>query len=350
MNGLRSLQLYPAKLGLRRPSETVRHEATWLVWPDNEGTFPEPIMERVKEIYVKLIDAIRSSEKVKLVVGDAQAMRDAELTLSRSIGLDGIQLVKIPAQDVWIRDYGPMFLTGRRGLGGVKFAFNAWGGLYPELMADDLTGLRVLEMVADICFLSNYVIEGGMVEIGPNGEAIATKECVLDVKRNGRTTRRAMESALRNYLGVNRVFWLSKGIVGDDTRGHVDTFVRFGEGGVVLIGEDQSGGPNAERLKASRRELEEQLRASGSSLEVVGVPMPSEVRVLGEPVPATYLNFYVTNGSVIVPVFGKETDDASASAIAEAFRGRKLITIRADELFYGLGGFHCVTLDEPSRP
>lgn len=348
MSRLKSLQLYPRRLGLRRPAETERHEATWLVWPQNEGTFPEPIIYRVKEIFIQLIDAIRSSEKVKLVVGDAAALRDAELMLSKSIGLERVELIKLPAVDVWIRDYGPMFLVGRSGVGGVKFAFNAWGGVYPELISDDLTGTRILEMVAKICFFSNHVVEGGMVEIGENGEAIATKECLLDVRRNGRTNRRAMESVLRNYLGVERVYWLSKGIIGDDTRGHTDTFVRFGDRGQLLLGEDHFGGPNADRLEVSRRELEDQLKKAEVPTQLVRVPMPPEVKVLGTPVPATYLNFYVTNKHVIVPVFGKATDEDAAWNIAQAFPGREVINIRADELFYGLGGFHCVTLDEPA--
>ncbi|MCS7094901.1 MAG: agmatine deiminase family protein [Thaumarchaeota archaeon] len=346
---LRSYQLYPGKLGFRRPPETWRHEATWLVWPHNEGTFPEPITYAVKEIYIQLIDAIRTSERVKLVVGDASALKDAEAMLSRSIGLDGIQLVKLPAVDVWIRDYGPVFLVGWCGIGGVKFAFNAWGRLYPELIADDLTGARILEMVADVCFFSNYVLEGGMLDIGENGEVIVTKECLLDVRRNGKTNRRTMESVLKNYLGVKRVYWLSSGIIGDDTRGHVDTFARFGDRG-LLLGEDLYGGPNAERLEKSMRELAEQLSSIESNKrEIIRVPMPPEVKVLGVPVPATYLNFCLTNKHVIVPVFGKETDEYAASQIAQAFPGRSLVTIRANELFYGLGGFHCVTLDEPSR-
>jgi agmatine deiminase len=185
--------------------------------------------------------------------------------------------------------------------------------------------------------------------VGERGEALITKQAALDKRRNPGYSRARIESVLRNYLGVRKVIWLERGIQGDDTDGHVDTFVRFAPGGVLLVAEERrKESPNYAVLKEVHEILGAWIRETGpDSYSMVKVPMPSPVKVLGVQVPATYLNFLVTNRHVIVPVFGQPEDEEAVQRIAEAFEGREVVTVRSDELFYGLGGIHCVTLEVP---
>ncbi len=349
MGSLSRFQLYPFKLGLRKPPEFSMQSAVWTVWPTNEGTFPPEIIERVKETFVELIGAIRSSEPVNVIVSGRDALAEAERRIGENHGTKGVNFYRMPVNDVWIRDYGPIFLVGRRTLAGVKWVFNAWGGKYKDLERDDAIGFRVLESSTAVGFFANVVLEGGMVEVGERGEVLITKQAALDKRRNPGYNRSRIESVLRNYLGVEKVIWLERGIVGDDTDGHVDTFVRFAPNGVLLLAEERRReSPNYAVLREAHDTLSSWIRENGPDrYSVVKVPMPSPVKVLGSQVPATYLNYLVTNRNVIVPVFGQPEDEEAVETIAEAYKGRKVVTIRSDELFYGLGGIHCVTLEVP---
>lgn len=350
MTSLARLQLYPSKLGLRKPPEFHAQSAVWTVWPTNLGTFPEEVIERVKEVFVRLIGTIRSSETVNVIAPSSGALLEAEKRVGELYGTKGVNFYRLPAVDVWIRDYGPTFLTGRGTLAGVKWVFNAWGGKYRDLERDDATGFRVLESTTAIGFVANLVLEGGMIEVGERGEVLITKQAALDRRRNPGFSRARIEAALRNYLGATRVVWLERGIEGDDTDGHVDTFVRLGPGGAVLVAEERRReSPNYAVLREAHAVLEERLGSQGQDgYELIRVPMPSPVRVLGTQVPATYLNFLVTNRHVIVPTFGQPEDEEALERIAGAFRGREVVPIRSEELFYGLGGIHCVTLEVPA--
>jgi len=349
MGSLSRLQLYPSKLGLMKPPEFSKQSAVWTVWPTNESTFPAEIIDRVKEVFVTLIGTVRSSEAVNVIVSGHEALVDAERRIGENYGTKGVSFHRMPVTDVWIRDYGPTFLVGRNTLAGVKWVFNAWGGKYKDLERDDAIGFRVLESSTALGFFANVVLEGGMVEVGERGEALITKQAALDKRRNPGYSRARIESVLRNYLGVRKVMWLERGIRGDDTDGHVDTFVRFAPGGVLLVAEERrKESPNYAVLKEVHEILGAWIRETGpDSYSVMKVPMPSPVKVLGVQVPATYLNFLVTNRHVIVPVFGQPEDEEAVQRIAEAFEGREVVTVRSDELFYGLGGIHCVTLEVP---
>jgi len=317
--------------------------------PTNEGTFPAEIIERVKEVFVTLIGTARSSEAVNVIVSGHEALVDAERRIGENYGTKGVNFYRMPVTDVWIRDYGPTFLVGKNTLAGVKWVFNAWGGKYRDLERDDAIGFRVLESSTALGFLANVVMEGGMVEVGARGEALITKQAALDRRRNPGYSRTRIESVLRNYLGVGKVIWLERGIHDDDTDGHVDTFLRFAPDGVLLVAEERRmESPNYTVLKEVHDILEARIREMGlDSYSVVKVPMPSPVKVLGTQVPATYLNFLITNRHVIVPVFGQQEDEEAVQRIEEAYKGREVVTIRSDELFYGLGGIHCVTLEVP---
>jgi agmatine deiminase len=258
----------------------------------------------VKEVFVTLIGTVRSSEAVKVIVSGHEALADAERRIGENYGTKGVSFHRMPVTDVWIRDYGPTFLMGRNTLAGVKWVFNAWGGKYKDLERDDAIGFRVLESSTALGFFAN---------------------------------------------GVRKVIWLERGIQGDDTDGHVDTFVRFAPDGVLLVAEERrKESPNYAVLKEVHEVLSAWIRETGpDSYIMVKVPMPSPVKVLGVQVPATYLNFLVTNRHVIVPVFGQPEDEEAVQRIAEAYEGREVVTVRSDELFYGLGGIHCVTLEVP---
>jgi agmatine deiminase len=336
---------------LQAPAEWERHEATWLVWPHNRGTFPDPILPRVEEDFAEMAAEISRGELVKILVRDPETADRADKMLAEH-GARGsrTELVELVSADVWIRDYGPFFVReGSGGLAGVKWRFNAWGGKYSDLAFDDETGRRVLELSRATPILRSLVVEGGALEISGDGLAMATEQCLLHPSRNLGLDKRTLEAELEKYLGVRRVLWLRRGVVGDDTDGHIDVFCRFAPGGRILLAEDRVG-PNREILEEAAETLEAEIESLGLVLEIVRVPMPPAAVVLGAPVPASYLNFYVSNSAVILPVFGAREDEEALAVLSECYGDRRVVALRCPELFYGLGGPHCVTLQQPARP
>lgn len=337
--------------GFRAPAEWERHSCTWIAWPHNESTFPPQLIGKVEEAYCEMVYEVARGEVVKILVNDEKEAERVRTLLEESgASLGNIELHKVHTEDVWVRDYGPIFIKNEENdvLGGVKWRFNAWGMKYPDLARDDEAGLQILKLAGATPIHRGYVVEGGAIEVSGSGILLATEQCLLHRERNPGVSREDLEADFHRYLGVRDVIWFEKGLVGDDTDGHVDVFCRFASPKLVLLAEEERDSENKRILERAYRRLAGYIEEKEAGIEVVRVPCPPPIKILDFYVPASYLNFYISNSAVLVPVFGVEEDEAALSILSDCFPHRRVVGILCKELFYGLGGIHCVTLQQPS--
>ncbi len=334
----------------RMPAEWEPHAATWLAWPHNQDTWPHDL-DRVRQTWVEMIRALTGGERVRLLVDDALSETSASARLRRA-GVDTRRVLfhRIPTVDVWIRDYGPTFITAAGGSEAlVDWRFNAWGLKYPDYVADDAVPPRINEALGLRAFAPGIVLEGGSIDVDGAGLCLVTEECLLNPNRNPGRTREDIEAVLRSTLGVRRVLWLPAGMVGDDTDGHIDNLARFvSTDTVVCVVEDDPQDANHRALQENFRCLASAEDLRGRPLRVVPLPQPDPVTADGSRLPASYANFYMANGVVLVPFYGGPRDRVALDTLTPLFPGRRVTGIDARVLILGLGGIHCVTQQQPA--
>ncbi|MEM1533796.1 MAG: agmatine deiminase family protein [Nitrososphaerota archaeon] len=336
---------------MRAPAEWERHSCTWIAWPHNKSTFPSSIIGRVEETYCEMVYEIARGEVVKILVNDeAEEERVYRLLDETGVSMRAVEFHTVHTEDVWVRDYAPIFVKNADEdfLIGIKWRFNAWGMKYPELARDDEAGLQILKLSGAKPIHSSRVVEGGAIEVSGDGQLLTTEQCLLDTSRNPGLRREDLEEEFRRRLGVRDVLWFEQGLVGDDTDGHVDVFARFTSPRTVALAEERRDNVNRRILERAFKRLEEFNKKKRAGIEVIRVPCPAPTKVLDQHVPLSYLNFYITNESVLVPLFGVEEDEEALSVLADCFTQRRVVGIMCRELFYGLGGIHCVTMQQPS--
>ena len=342
----------PRGAGYRMPAEWEPHAATWLAWPHNHDTWPDHL-ERVRETWLEMIRALVPGETVHLLVDDASSETAAVARLRQS-GVDAGRVVfhRVPTVDVWIRDYGPTFITRAEpsaALAFVNWQFNAWGMKYADYVADDTVPLRMNESLGLPAFTPDVVLEGGSIDVNGAGLCLVTEECLLNPNRNPGQGREEIETLLKTALGLERVLWLPAGMAGDDTDGHVDNLARFVDREtVVCVAEPDPADENHRALQENYRCLAAATDVAGRRLRVVPLPQPDPVTADGARLPASYANFYIANGVVLVPLYGGARDRVALDILADLFPGRRIAGIDARALILGLGGIHCVTQQEPA--
>lgn len=341
----------PASLGYRFPAEWEPHRATWLTYPCHETSFPGK-MDVIKDAYHAFIRSIAASERVCINVHD-EAVKASflhECTL-REMDMDAIDIFVHPSDDVWCRDHGPSFVISDRQTPHkaiVNWLFNAWGGKYPFENDNRIPSLIAQDFDYPM-FLPEVVMEGGSIDTNGKGTLLTTRHCLLNPNRNPTLSQSKIEQYLCEYYNVGKVLWLEDGIAGDDTDGHVDDLVRFvNEDTVITVVEHKKTDENYEPLQQNLRLLSPMRLKSGKQMNIVELPMPDKVLYQDTRLPASYANFYITNGAVIVPNFRCKKDDVAMEMISECFPGRKIIGIDAVDIVWGLGTFHCLSQQEPS--
>ncbi len=334
----------PSDLGYRMPAEWERHAGTWLSWPKDTDTFPGDVLRAVEVAYVKIVEALGRDEEVRILVNDEKAEARARAMIK---GDPKVSFEKLSTVDVWMRDYAPIFVKGKD-LALVKWAFNAWGNKYEDLLPDNEAGERLAASTGLKVFEPGAVLEGGSIDANGSGTVLTTEQCLLNPNRNPSMTRSGIERLVGEHLGASQVVWLRQGIEGDDTDGHVDDIARFVSPRRVAIAiEPDSSDPNHEALRDDLRILKEALDERGRPLEVVEIPMPPRVSTRDGRLPASHLNFYIGNGCVLVPTFGGSSDDVALKALEVEFPHREAVGVDCRALVYGLGTIHCVTQQIP---
>ena len=343
----------PLELGYRMPAEWERHEATWLAWPHNKETWPGKL-RAVDEIYLQMIEALTGHEKVCLLVNDERTREKVARELApRRINPKNLTYHLIPTVDTWIRDYGPNFILRRSEekteIASVRWIFNAWGGKYESLAEDNQVPDRLLPRLGMPVFRPGLVLEGGSIDTNGAGTCLVTEQCLLNPNRNPHLGRSGIEKALGDFHGFTHFIWLGEGIEGDDTDGHVDDIARFvNPMTVVAAVEENPSDRNQTPLRENLKRLGQAADQEGKKISVIPIPMPGRVEDSGNRLPASYLNFYIANGVVLVPIFGHANDREALQTLQKLFPDRKVVGIRSEALVVGLGGIHCVTHEQPA--
>lgn len=338
----------PAALGYRMPAEWEPHAGTWLSWPHKVDTWPGKLAA-IPPVWVEMVRALSPGEHVHILVKEPAPV--AALLQEAGVDRSSVTLHDVPTDDAWTRDHGPIFVT-RRGrhasLAVVDWRFNSWGGKYPPWDLDDRVPERVAARLAVPLFSPGIVLEGGSIDVNGRGTLLTTESCLLNPNRNPHLGRAEIESILRDYLGVGHILWLTEGIEGDDTDGHVDDLTRFvDETTVVTVVEEDPLDENYEPLQANYRRLLEMTDQDGRPLQVLKLPMPSRLYHEDTRLPASYANFYIGNRVVLMPIFDDPNDVVARGVLESVFPGRRVVAINAVELVWGLGAFHCVTQQQP---
>jgi agmatine deiminase len=333
--------------------------ATWLAWPHNRDDWPGKF-ELIPPVFVKIAQTLSSSERVRIIV-DGPASETAVRRLLEEVDTDlaNVEFFHARTDRSWTRDFLPLFVRSAREVAAVKFRFDGWAR-YDNHHADEEAGRRVVdfaglpswEATADGAGSArSVVLEGGAIDVDGEGTLLASDDCLVTGPnaRNAWLGKKGTEQVLHDYLGVDKVVWVGEGVAGDDTAGHVDDFVRFVAPGTVLLAEEtRTSDPNYIPLAESRERLEGERDAKGRRLEVLRIPMPAPVMWGDERLPASYSNYYVANGVVLVPTFDDPNDGRALGILGELFPGRRIVPIRAVDLVLGLGTIHCSTHEEPA--
>ncbi len=324
---------------MRVPAEWEPHERTLMGWPCRRELWGETI-ERARHDYAVVADTIAQFEPVTMI---ANPGADAEQ--ARAACAAAVEVVELPLDDSWLRDCGPIYVysgSGRRLA--VHFRFNAWGEKFSPWSRDAAVGALIAEHLDDEVLEAQLVLEGGSIIADGAGTLLSTEQCLLSPNRNPGLARAEIEQSLATYLGAERILWLGQGLLEDrDTDGHVDLIAAFTRPGKVLLQTVEAANPNFERCQENRNRLQ------AAAIEVLELPWLPYVTVAGELVAASYLNFYLCNRAVIVPVTGSQSDPDALRIIASAYPDREVVPVPGAVLAYGGGGPHCITQQVPLR-
>ena len=342
----------PKDLGYRFPAEFEQHTATWLSWPHKEASWPGKI-DSIYPRYAEFVRYLSLSEEVCINVNDPAMQAMAADWLDKAgADLNRVRFFLHPTNDAWCRDHGPAFLLNRnpaKGKAILDWDYNAWGGKYPPYDLDDVIPTLVGKALGWPVFYPGIVMEGGSVEFNGAGTVLTSTCCLLNPNRNPHLDQPAIERYLCDYYGMDQVLWVSEGIVGDDTDGHIDDTIRFvNEDTALTVVESRKDDENYALLQENLRELKAMRLVSGKQLNVVELPMPAPVVFEDQRLPASYANFYIANRYVVVPTYRCPADDRALRIIQECFPTREVVGIDSTDIIWGLGSFHCLSQQEPA--
>lgn len=327
------------------PAEWYPHAATWACWPfDDEIWFG--LLENVRHEYAQMIKLVSEFETVHLLVRDVEAHNSAKNYLQ---GKRNIVFHSVPLNDVWFRDNGPTFILKNEQLSCVKWNFNAWGNKF-DWNLDNKAAYEAVKYLKCSNIESSFVMEGGSFDVNGRGVALTTKQCLLNPKRNPQKNQLEIEEHLKKHLGLKKVIWLKDGLEGDHTDGHIDTIVRFVDESTILYSwcKDKSD-PNHDVMQENFEILQQSTDADGKPFKLIPLPLPKKrfESVEEGRLPATYANFYIGNGFVVVPIYGDEHDTKALSVIEAVFPKHKVVGLSSKYIICGGGSFHCLTQQQP---
>lgn len=360
----RTLASTPAADGFRMPGEFEPHAGCWLLWPERPDNWRESARP-AQLAFAAVAAAIAQFEPVTVGVSNAH------YSAARTLLDERVRLIEMAHDDAWMRDVGPTCVVNRAGVvRGVDWHFNAWGGLRGGLYfpwdQDDLVARKVLEIEALDRYRAPLVNEGGAVHVDGAGTALVTEECLLNRNRNPQLSHEDIERALREYLGVSCVIWLGRGVFNDETGGHIDNLACFARPGeLCLTWTDRRRDPQYAISQDAWERLHDARDARGRRLKVTRLPMPgpltlrrreaagviaregSRARAAGERLAGSYVNFYIANGGVVMPLLDARTDRPAQRALQRLFPRRRVVGVPAREILLGGGNVHCITQQIP---
>ena len=336
--------MVPQKAGFKMPAEWHPHARCWMAWPCHLETWAKINLDKARVAYARVADAIAQYEPVTLLVnpGDESS--------ARALCSEQVEIQTLALNDSWTRDTGPTFLLNeKQQLAGVDWIHNAWGGNYPDCDLDNQIASAVIEKTNAQYFHAPLVMEGGSFHVDGEGTLLTSRECLLNANRNPHLSQEEIEHYLKEYLAVEKIIWLNKGLLGDETDGHIDEIACFvAPGKVLLLTTEDKEDPNYANMQENLRILKESTDAKGRPFEVYTVEQPPATWMHGERLTLSYINFYLANGGIVMPAFGYEAYDKAAYALFQRlFPTYQISQIDALDVFAGGGGIHCITQQQP---
>lgn len=343
----------PAAQGYRMLAEWALHAGTWITWPHYEGTWPGKL-DAVVPAFVAMVEALRQTETVHInVLNDEREVAVRRLLAENGV-VGGVLFHRLPTDNEWCRDYGAIFVVrereGVRERAATNWGFNNWGDKYHEGFEKNnhvpayMAGFKHVPL-----FHGEMILEGGSIEVNGEGLLLTTESCLLNPNRNPDLTKPEIEQRLRDYLGAHTIVWLGDGIEGDDTDGHIDDLTRFvAPDTVVTVVEPDPSDANHEPLRENADRMGSLKTSRGDPIRVVELPMPAPIYYENVRLPASYANFYIANGVVLLPVFGDPNDNKATEILQNCFPTRRIVGIPSSDLVWGLGACHCLTQQVPA--
>lgn len=336
------------------PPEWYPHAATQLHWPSNPETWPGERLSRVEQVYLEIVETLHKYEPIHLFVEDDKVQHHVlSLFKEKKINLQHVTFHLQPINDVWARDCGPIFIRrkqeGREQFAIIDWEYNAWGGKYPPYKDDNRLPKYFAEMYDIERFEPGMVLEGGSIDTNGNGALLTTESVLMNPNRNPEMSKSEIEQCLMDYLGMEKIIWLKQGLAGDDTDGHIDDIARFlNQSTILMMTVEDPEDINYEALQQNLEILRQATDQHGNPFTIETLPLP-KTRIEGttvdgsEFVPASYANFYVANGVVLVPTYDERFDELALSLFDKYFPDRDVVGIPCADLVWGQGAIHCIT-------
>ncbi len=345
----------PAALGFRMPAEWAPQDAIWLSWPSGNPDYWPETLAKVEGAFAEIAAAISRFQPVRINAPEPRHQAIRRLIGSANSHPGNVQLYNHPNDDVWCRDHGPIFVKHRDSgdIAITNWGFNGWGDKFGPYDLDGQIPVLVADALGMKRFDADIILEGGSIELNSHGQLLTTEAVLLNPNRNPNLTRSEIESRLKEMLGATEIFWLGQGIEGDDTDGHIDDLARFVNDNTIVISREKDGSnPNHRVLQENRDRLDDFRLPGGSKPEIIEIDLPDaclapdwRLPVL----PASYVNFLIINGAVLVPTFGQKRRDTQAAGIlGELFPDRQIIPINSLDIVKEGGSIHCISQQQPS--
>lgn len=332
----------------RLPAEWEEQDGVLLAWPHEETDWA-PILNRVEPVFAQIIAAVSRFERVLLLTEKEDYVRGA--LKSANALLDNITLINLPTNDTWARDFGPITVYEGGNPLLLDFAFNGWGLKYPSNL-DNVVNRRLAAngFFSGKCVVLPMVLEGGSIESDGAGTLLVTSNCLLEANRNPHLSQRDIEELLCRHLGVNQILWLNHGhLAGDDTNSHIDTLARLcPDDTITYVACDEPSDEHFQELAAMKRDLEGMRTRSGKPYRLLPLPFPAPCfGAEGNRLPATYANFLIINGAVLLPTYNDPCDTAAITTLQTAFPEHQIIGIDCSSIIIQGGSLHCLTMQLP---
>jgi len=336
-------QKYPKNLGFWMPAEWETHEQCWMMWPTGLDLDRYPDTERMQKGYAAAANAISQFETVTIVANDSDTEECRNL-IDQSVRVHNLQI-----DDSWCRDTGPTFITDGKKLGGVDWKFNNYGeSLGPDYLNDQKLAKEITKITSSDYFDAPIVLEGGGIHTDGKGTLMITEDVLLDPKRNPGLDKKEAEKILSNYLGVEQFIWLIAALEYDDTGGHIDNLACFAPDNVIIaLNEEDPEDSNYDRLKENLSRLSGTNDINGKAYEIVKIDQPSYDSFLNERLPMSYINFYIANNGIVMPVFNDGKDADAIEKIQNVFKNKSVVTVPGRPIVEGGGCVHCITQQQP---
>jgi agmatine deiminase len=341
----------PAALGYRMPAEWAPQKAVWLSWPHNRASWPGRF-RTIPAAFARFVAEISIRQEVR--INAAAPLQPRAKVLCEKAGADmrRVRFYDHPTNDAWCRDHGPIFVkhmkTGEIAI--IDWGYNAWGGKYPPFDKDNEIPPSIARKLRMRRFVNDMILEGGSIDVNGEGVLLTSEQCLLHPNRNPHLDRTTIERNLRDYLGVHTILWVGDGIAGDDTDGHIDDMTRFYRAdGFVTCVEPNTRDPNHRILSENLERLRSMRTPEGKPFEIVELPMPRPMAFERQRVPASYANFLIINGAVLMPAFRQPKRDAQAmEVLSHCFPDRMIVPIDCHDIIWGLGTLHCLSQQQPA--